>query len=190
MLIIVRHGRTASNAAGVFLGRADPPLDATGETQADAVAALLEGAGRVITSPLVRARQTAKRIADRSGVGVEVDDRFIELDYGQWDERPLVDVSAAEWEEWHNDLTFAPPGGESLEALGRRVRVGLDELVTDAGQRDVVVVTHVSPLKAAIAWSLGVGDEIVWRMFVSPAAICRIDVSRGRPSLHSFGESA
>jgi len=190
MLIIVRHGRTASNAAGVFLGHADPPLDPTGETQADAVAAVLEGAGRVITSPLVRARQTAQRIADRSDVDVEVDDRFIELDYGQWDQRPLVDVSAAEWEEWHNDLTFAPPGGESLEAVGRRVRSGLEDLAAAASHADVVVVTHVSPLKSAVAWSLGAGDEIVWRMFVSPAAICRIDVSRGRPSLHSFGESA
>lgn len=190
MLIIVRHGRTASNAAGVFLGRADPPLDPAGEAQADAVAAVLEGADRVITSPLLRARQTAQRIADRSGVSVDVDHRFIELDYGQWDERPLADVSAVEWAEWHDDLGFAPPGGESLEALGRRVRAGLDELVTSASHADVVVVTHVSPLKAAIAWSLGAGDEIAWRMFVSPAAICRIDVSRGRPSLHSFGERA
>jgi len=190
MFIVVRHGRTRSNAAGLFLGHADPPLDVRGEAQADAVAAALEGASRVVTSPLQRAVQTAERIAARSGVPVEVDRRFIELDYGEWDERPLADVDPGEWAAWRSDLAFAPPGGESLHALGERVRAGLDDLVESARRSDVVIVTHVSPLKAAIAWSLGVGDEVAWRMFVEPAAICRIDVGRGIPSLHSFGERA
>jgi hypothetical protein len=51
-------------------------------------------------------------------------------------------------------------------------------------------VTHVSPIKAAVAWALGVGDEVAWRLFVAPASITRIAVSGARRSLHSFNEIA
>lgn len=193
MLIIVRHGRTVANASGLLLGRADPSLDDVGIGQAEAVAALLaaEEVGRIVSSPLSRTRQTAALIASECAVGdVELDERFIELDYGEWDERPLAEVSPDDWASWRADLEFAPPGGESLAELSARVRDGLDSLIEAAREQTVVVVTHVSPLKAAVAWALGVSDEVSWRMFVAPASICRIDVSRGVPSLHAFGESA
>ncbi len=105
---------------------------------------------------------------------------------------PLTEVTPDEWARWRSDPTWAPPGGESLAALGRRVRAGLDGLADDAVERTVVVVTHVSPVKAALAWALGVGDEVAWRTFVRPASIMRIDLHRGsresERSLLSFGE--
>ena len=52
----------------------------------------------------------------------------------------------------------------------------------------MVVVSHVSPIKAAIAWALGVGDEVAWRLFVQVASVARIGVGPGGPSLHSFNE--
>jgi len=51
-------------------------------------------------------------------------------------------------------------------------------------------VTHVSPVKAAVAWALGVGDEVAWRMWVGPASICRIGFAGGSPLLRSFNEVA
>ena len=59
MLIIVRHGRTAANASGLLLGRADPELDELGRRQAAAVAAALPPVDRVVASPLRRAQETA-----------------------------------------------------------------------------------------------------------------------------------
>jgi broad specificity phosphatase PhoE len=53
---------------------------------------------------------------------------------------------------------------------------------------DVVVVSHVSPIKAAIAWALGVGDEVSWRMFLDVAALCRVRLGPRGPSLTSYGE--
>ncbi len=190
MLIVVRHGRTKSNASGLLLGRADPPLDETGRAQAAAAAAVLTRADRVVSSPLTRTRETAACIAAAAEVEVEVDESFVELDYGEWDERPLTDVTPEEWAAWRADVTWSPPGGESLAALGARVRAGLDALAADAAERDVVVVTHVSPVKAAVAWALGVGDETSWRMFVQPASITRIALARGGRSLVAFGEMA
>ena len=52
----------------------------------------------------------------------------------------------------------------------------------------MVVVSHVSPIKAAIAWALGVGDEVGWRLFVRVASITRIAIGPGGPTLHSFNE--
>ncbi len=182
MIVIVRHGRTASNASGLLLGRSDPPLDELGRGQAVAIAASLDAIDRVISSPLLRTRQTAEAF----GQPVGIDDRLIELDYGEWDGRPVSEVSAAEWSAWRADPEFAPPGGESLAALGRRVRAALDDYADEDGL--TVLVTHVSPVKASVAWSLGVGDEAAWRLFVAQASITRIDTSGSVPRLVGFND--
>lgn len=184
MLLLVRHGRTTANAAGLLLGRADPPLDDTGRRQAGWLAAALPDVSRVVSSPLARARETAAAF----GITVDVDERWIELDYGEWDQRPIDEVSADDWSTWRSDLAFAPPGGESLQELGRRVRSACGDLVDEARETDVVVVTHVSPYKAALAWALGVGDDLAWRLHVAPAAISRIAIRPNGPVVLSFGE--
>jgi broad specificity phosphatase PhoE len=185
VLVLVRHGRTTANATGLLLGRADPPLDDTGAAQAAALAASVAGARRVVCSPLRRARGTAAAL----GLPVEVDERWIELDYGEYDGQPIGDLPAEVWAEWRADPHFVPPGGESLVTLGARVRGACEELLDEARGRDVVVVSHVSPIKAAIGWALGVGDEVGWRLFVQVASITRVAIGPGGPSLFSFNES-
>ena len=183
MLIIVRHGRTEANARGLLLGsRLDPGLDELGRRQAEALAAALPEVERVVSSPLLRTQETAAAF----GLPVEVDDRWAEVDYGDLDGTALRDVPPEVWARWRRDVTFAPPGGESLETLGTRVRSAALDLVDDAAARNVVVVTHVSPVKAALAWALGVGDEVAWRAFVAPASITRVAMRDGTPSLHAF----
>ena len=114
----------------------------------------------------------------------------MELDYGDYDGMALADVPAELWARWRNDFDFAPPGGESLVALRTRVAAALDDLADAARTEVIVVVAHVSPIKAAVAWALGVGDEVTWRMFVRPASITRIAVTDRGPVLHSFNEVA
>jgi broad specificity phosphatase PhoE len=53
----------------------------------------------------------------------------------------------------------------------------------------VVVVSHVSPIKAAVTWALGVGDEVGWRMFLADAGVCRIDTSGSVPLLLTFSDA-
>lgn len=186
-LIIVRHGRTEANASGLLLGRRlDPGLDPLGVRQAEALAAVLGGADRVVCSPLRRTRETAAAL----GLPVTIDERWIEIDYGTLDGTPLLEVPASLWSEWRADIDFVPGGGESLAALGVRVRAAAEELVEEARTADVVVVTHVSPIKAATAWALGVGDEVVWRMWCAPASITEIGTKGTMPSLHSYNVTA
>ncbi len=187
MLILVRHGQTAANAARLLLGRADPPLNDLGRRQAQALAAVegIAGARRVVTSPLLRTAQTAALL----GPPVVVDDRWIEIDYGRYDGTPLVDVPAEVWTSWRADPGWAPEGGESLAAVGVRVRAACLELMEEAARDDIVVVSHVSPIKAAVAWALGTGDEAVWRMFLDVASVCRIGIGPEVPTLRSFNET-
>jgi probable phosphoglycerate mutase len=193
MLTIVRHGRTETNAAGRLLGRADPPLDDVGRSQVEAVATRLgSGPSIIVSSPLRRARETAARLAagpDGQGAAdVVLDERWIELDYGAFEGVPFGDVPLDVWEQWRADPSYAPPDGESLGALSARVLRACESLVDQARDSDVVVVTHVSPIKAAVAWALGVGVEISWRTYVAPASITRIAIGPRGPSLHSFNE--
>ncbi|MFC5996551.1 histidine phosphatase family protein [Pseudonocardia hispaniensis] len=194
MLILVRHGQTEANARGLLLGRADPPLNATGLRQARALAAALPPAARIVSSPLTRARHTAAVLKGAASdvtdaEGVEVDERWIELDYGDLDGRPASALDERSWQRWRQDPDFVPAGGESLAAVCARVREACAELVADAARGDVVVVSHVSPIKAAVTWALGVGDEVGWRMFLADAAVCRIDTSGSAPRLLAFNEA-
>jgi broad specificity phosphatase PhoE len=190
VIVVVRHGRTAANAGGLLLGHADPPLDDEGARQAAALAGACGAldVARIVTSPLGRCRATAAAIAGATSVPIVVDERWIELDYGELDGRPVAEVAAETWAEWRSDVSWAPPGGESLASLGARVREACEALVDESRDRDVVVVSHVSPIKAAVAWALGVGDEVAWRMWVGPASVTRIGIVGDRPTLRAFNE--
>jgi broad specificity phosphatase PhoE len=187
VLYLVRHGRTAQNAARLLLGRMDVPLDELGLRQAAALGAVpvLASAARVVSSPLARARDTASMI----GPPVDVDDRWLEIDYGIYDGAELT-AAPELWAGWDADLEYRPPEGESLADLGRRVRMACDELWAHAEKEDVVVVSHVSPIKAAVAWALGVGDELCWRTFLDTASITVVGPGRKGPTLRSFNETA
>ncbi|MGI8627897.1 MAG: histidine phosphatase family protein [Geodermatophilaceae bacterium] len=184
MLVLVRHGQTAANAEGLLLGRADPPLTDLGRRQAQALASAFPSPARVISSPLTRARATAQAF----GGAVEIDERWIEMDYGDLDGQQVASVPAGLWRRWRADVAHVPAGGESLAAVGARVRGACQDLADAASHDDIIVVSHVSPIKAAIAWALSVGDAVAWRMFVRDAAVARIQIGPDGPVLMSFNE--
>lgn len=184
MLILVRHGRTLSNASGIVQGRVDNPLDEIGLAQAAQIVAAVGRVDRVITSSLIRARQTAAQFA----APATIDDRWIELDFGILDGMPLADVPAETWKGWRSDPMFAPPGGESMQSLDRRVRAAAADALELARAQVVVVVSHVSPIKAAVAWALGGDSMMSWRMHLDHAGVSRIVAGPNGAELHSFNE--
>ena len=188
-IVLVRHGRTALNATGRLQGRVDEPLDEVGREQARRLATrlapMLGDDDLVISSPLVRARDTAAAL----GREVFVDDQWIEMSYGVFDGVPQGEVSPEVWSQWRNDPQFAPDGGESLAAVTERVHRACDELREQAYGRRIVVVSHVSPIKAAIAWALGTDPSTSWRMHLDTAAVTRISVSSRGVALVSFNET-
>jgi broad specificity phosphatase PhoE len=186
VLTLVRHGRTGANAAGLLLGRLDPGLDEVGRWQVSRLADALGPVDRLVASPLTRTRETAAAI----GRPVELDERVIELDYGVLDGLPLTDVPPEVWVRWRDDVDFAPDGGETLRTLSVRVSDALDELIDDARERHVVVVSHVLPIKAGVAWALGVGVEAAWRLHLDQASITRITVGPTGPVVRTYNDIA
>lgn len=191
VLVLVRHGRTKANAAGLLQGRVDHPLDEVGEQQAREVtsfvrALLDDRIDEVVSSPLRRARQTAAEF----GMAVTVDDRWVELAYGEYEGVPHADVPSEVWNNWRTDPDYVPPGGEALSTLDRRVRGACEDLVEEAAGRNVVVVSHVSPMKSAVAWALGTDLSVSWRTHLSTASVCRIEMRGHGPVLLSFNETA
>lgn len=201
-VLLVRHGRTAVNAQGRLSGRHNPDLDDLGRRQAGALgAAVAAVAGTdvtVVSSPLRRCLQTAGEVVEACGddeTAVFVDDRFVEMDYGEWDGRPLAEVPGSVWKQWREDPGFCPPGGETLASVTGRVAAGLEQWAPRAGGGTLVVVSHVSPIKAGVIWALGVGEAATWRMRLDNASICRLAVGAGDDgavtgALRSFNETS
>ena len=192
MISFVRHGETSHNREGRFQGRADVELSARGLEQVARLATRLStwDIAAVYSSPLARARQTAMAVAAVAGCEVEADDRLIELDYGDWDGRRLGDIGASEWAAWRADPEFAPPGGESLVAVTARVESFCrDRLVN--GDANVIAVSHVSPIKSAVCWALGVDERATWQMQLGLATITEVGARpNGSGYLSSFNDAA
>ena len=194
MLILVRHGESEANARGLLLGRTDAALTEKGRAQAGAARALVyDPVVEVRTSPLARARDTAELLA--LGPPLTVDERWVEVDYGEFECQPLGDIPASVWQRWMDDRHFRPEGGETLAEVDERIGAVCAELFAapGAGARrtdgDVVVVSHVTPIKAAVAWALGTTD-LYWRLHLRTASVTRIGWSRDAPILHGFNEVA
>ncbi|HRE01498.1 MAG TPA: histidine phosphatase family protein [Ilumatobacteraceae bacterium] len=184
MLILLRHGRTALNAAGVLQGRVDQPLDEVGRAQASQVAAALGPADLVITSSLQRARETAGYF----GRETVVDDRWIEIDYGRMEGQPVSVLSSPEWVRVRMDPAVPFDGGESLAAVAARVDPAFADALELARDRTVVVVSHVSPIKAAIGVTLGCDHPIGFRCHLDHASVSRVESRSTGPVLRSFNE--
>ncbi len=182
MLYLVRHGRTEANAGGRLQGRIDLPIDDVGRVQAAAITSIITSVDRLISSPSLRARQTAAVF----GMEMEIDERWLEMDYGELDGLALSDVPRHQWQQWISDPDFRPPGGESLREMGTRVHAACDDLLEAARDHDIVVVSHATPIKAAMAWALGVDVGITWRSQIDQASITKITIRDRGPALAAF----
>jgi broad specificity phosphatase PhoE len=144
VIVLLRHGTTDLNASGRFLSRADPPLNAEGRVQAQAVRNEIEryGPGRVMVSPALRARETAALAVP--DVAPEPRAELREIDFGTWEGCTLAEVAEvapdAVAARRRDPVDFRPPEGESF----RDVAVRLQSLVRDLRQAEgnVLVVAH------------------------------------------------
>ena len=190
MIVFIRHGQTTSNAQHLLVGRSDPNLTALGESQARSLSRLLGGVARVWTSPLARARRTAELALPH--MGAEVNEAFIEIDYGRWEGRRFEDVGVEEWRAMHRDHETAFDGGESLATVDRRVHGALEILLADPTSylhrpdEHLAIVSHVTPIKSAVTWALGVAGSVAWRTRLDNGSMTMIAARGNTPSLVHF----
>lgn len=189
-VLLLRHGQTEMSAAGVFSGRSDPDLTDLGVEQARRAASCLaarqdagEGIDRIISSPLARTRQTAAAVADRLGLDVEVDDNLIETDFGEWEGLTFDEVHRRwpdEHAAWVGDTTVPTVGGESMAAVERRCGDLVQGLAGApeqglTGARTVLLVSHVSPIKAILRRALQVPATMYSTLHLDLAGLSNVE---------------
>jgi probable phosphoglycerate mutase len=163
---LVRHGRTAFNAAGVWRGRADVPLDEVGLSEAELLGRMFATMplALVVTSPLARARATGMPIARSNGLAIEVDERLIDRDYG-----PFTGRSPLEAGFRPGQVVASAPGIEPVAAVVGRSTAALAAVAARLASTSPpvgAVVAHdvVNRLAlATLAPDLGSADDIPQR---------------------------
>jgi len=193
--LLLRHGETPMSVQKRYAGRSDVPLTDTGVLQAAAAAKRLAsaGIGVIVTSPLLRATQTAQEVAEVTGAPVVTDQGFRETDFGAWDGLTFAEVRQrwpAEVTTWLADPAVAPPGGESLVEVGARVTEALHRVLTGHQQQTILIVSHVTPIKTLVAAALLAPPAALYRMHLDVAALSEIDWYADGPAvLRSFNDT-
>lgn len=194
-LILVRHGRTSANTAGILAGRAaGVRLDGTGREQVERTGARLAVVPlvAVVSSPLERCRQTAKALLDRQpgSTASLVERGLTECDYGQWQGRTLAEL--AKEPLWsvvqHQPSAVTFPGGESMAGMQARAvaAVRRHDAAFDAEHGAGAVwaaVSHGDVIKAVLADALGMHLDLFQRIAVGPASVSIVRYGSHRPEV-------
>ncbi|MGZ4559175.1 MAG: histidine phosphatase family protein, partial [Mycobacteriaceae bacterium] len=172
-----RHGQTVLSVDRRYSGRGNPELTELGLEQAAAAAQHVGAMSEIVSivsSPLGRARQTADVASQVLKLPVRVHEGLTETDFGEWEGLTFREAAQRDPElhrRWLGDTSVAPPGGESFDAVHRRIARARDELIATYGGATVLVVSHVTPIKTLLRMALGSGPELLFRLHLDLASL-------------------
>jgi len=183
--IFIRHGLTdavghvmSGHAAGVH-------LNAVGRDQAASLPTRLGNSAitALYSSPLERARETAQPIADARGLRVEIEPRFIEVEFGEWTNRRFADLASDRHWQLYNAFrgVTRPPSGEALVDVQTRTVDAVLDLHARHPDGSIVVVSHADTLRAVLLYFLGMPVDFVQRLELSPARISVVQIGECAP---------
>ncbi len=176
-LLLLRHGQTELSVQRRYSGRGNPPLTELGREQAARAAKMLAAKGgisAVLSSPLSRARDTAEAAATALDAPLTVLDGLIETDFGEWEGLTFLEAAERDPElhaRWLGDASLPAPGGESFDQVRERVDAVRRDLVGLYPGANLVVVSHVTPIKTLLQLALGVGPSLLYRLHLDLASL-------------------
>ena len=187
-VLLLRHGRTTANATGELAGRRPVELDETGRAQAERAGVRLRALPlrAVVTSPLIRCRSTVGIALP--GVMPVVDEGLTECGYGEWEGRPLKELTKEPlWpvvQQHPSAVTF--PGGEAMAAMAARAVAAVrrwDERITAEHGPEALwlACSHGDVIKAVLADALGMHLDQFQRIVADPASVSVIRYTPTRP---------
>jgi probable phosphomutase (TIGR03848 family) len=199
-LILVRHGRSTANTAGLLAGRMPGvTLDERGAAQAAALPARLEGVplAAVVSSPLQRCQETVRPLLDaRPGLRLYTEDRINECDYGDWTGRKLSELADEPLMEivQSHPTAAAFPGGESMRTMQHRAAEAVREWnrrIEEEHGADAVYLmcSHGDIIKSLAADALGLHLDQFQRISVEPCSVTVVRHTRTRPFLVRLGDT-
>ena len=199
-LILVRHGRSTANTAGVLAGWTPGVfLDQRGAAQAAELPGRLADVplAAAVSSPLERCVQTLQPLLDaRPGLELQTDERIGECHYGDWSGRKLAELADEPLMEVVQQHPSAAqfPGGESMRAMQARavdaVRDWNARVEAVHGEDAVYVMcSHGDLIKSLVADALGMHLDLFQRIHVEPCSVSAIRYTRTRPFLLRLGDT-
>lgn len=199
-VILLRHGRSSANGSGILAGRMPRiGLDQTGRGQADALTSRLAEIplAALVTSPLLRCKQTVAALAASRGMRRSVDARLSEVDYGDWTGRELKTLTKEPlWrvvQAHPSAATF--PGGEGLATVQARAVAAIREhdarLAAEHGENVVwLACSHGDVIKSVLADALGQHLDSFQRIVVDPASVSVVHYTETRPFVLRINDNA
>ncbi|MFN8066788.1 MAG: histidine phosphatase family protein [Vicinamibacterales bacterium] len=183
--LLIRHGLT--DAVGNLMTSHEPGvhLNATGRDQAASLPRRLGNVPlhAIYASPLERTRETAQPVADARGLSVNIEPRFIEVDFGGWTNRRFADMATdPHWQLYNNFRGVTrPPSGEGLIDVQRRTVDALLDLEAKHADQVVAVFSHADTLRAILLYFLGMPVDFVQRLDLAPARISVLQLGAWAP---------
>lgn len=199
LVLVVRHGLTAATGTALVGRTPGIPLDDRGRAQALALAQRLSPVrlDAIVSSPLERCAQTAAAIAhsqELPGPGVQIDNRLIEVGYGDWTGQSLRKLSRDPlWrvvQAHPSAVTFPGPDGEPLQEIQRRAVAAVRDWNLKLGPEAVYLIcSHADVIKAILADSLGLHLDMYQRIQVDPCSLSVIRYTPLRPFVERLNDT-
>jgi len=188
-ILLLRHGETDDSVKGRCYGKTDVPLSKAGRLQVKHAAHLIQPLqpDLIISSPRIRASDSAAIVAHACQIPVQTEDNFAELDFGDCEGKRYEDVERenpefyARWMANPTEVTF--PNGESYASMATRVVSCYQQLVSSAEHTKLLLVAHGGVNRIILAHVLGIAPEHVFRLEQTYAGLSCIDYYDNTPLL-------
>jgi broad specificity phosphatase PhoE len=186
-LLIVRHPETEANVNGRFVGRGQSPFTAHGRRQARRLPHKLVAfrPEAIWTSPLERAHVVAQRASRLGSIPLRVDDRLLELDFGDAEGMTYEEIAEAGMPfDYRSSGNPVAPNGESRRSIETRVAQVADEIVACGGRQ--VVVAHGGVVRAMLVHLLALGESNLWTFHIHNAQLATVRIVEGHGTLEEY----
>lgn len=178
MIDLIRHGEPVGGPK--YRGHSDDALCERGWEQMQQAVGAHRPWNAIVSSPLRRCCDFARTLATGLGVPLDIDSRWMELGFGEWEGRTAAEIMATDPERlsrfWADPIRHAPPGGERLDAFRERVVGAWNDMLARYAGRHVLVVAHAGTIRMATSHVLDMPLARLFRLHVPYAGITRVRV--------------
>ena len=171
-IIFLRHGQAKNNTERILAGRTPGvPLTEKGIDQAKKAASFLENMNisAIYSSPIERAKNTAEIVGEHTSIDVRIDERLIELDMGKFTGMPYDEIFSSHgnvfMKFYKGDLEIAHNGVETFSDVKKRVLGIVDHVINTHPDENVVLVTHMDPIKAMLSTVVSLSPENLFESY-------------------------
>ena len=189
-IIFLRHGQAKNNTERILSGRTPGvPLTDKGITQAQQTAELLEhmNISAIYSSPIQRAKHTAEIVGKHNSIDVTIDDRLIELDMGKFTNVPYDEIFSSHgnvfMKFYDGELEIAHNGVETFADVKKRVASIVEEVIEKHPDENVVLVTHMDPIKAMLSTIVDLSPTNLFELIIANASLNLFREKDGKFSL-------